>query len=217
MQIRVPRFSFSFLCGYIHHGSHSSLSASASASFNYWKRDEDAAHAVSNQTHASPDDDASHNAAAFVDWLATLGGNPFLAQISFHNCHVPFIGTAARKAACNSSSECNAIVPGAAAYSEEELDMYACLNEFDNSVGTTIDALKAMKTKEGEPYYQNTLVWFSGGDNGPEVNCPPEGRCGSGSTGKIPAGTLHRPSCRGAASAGPLRGRKRDVWEGGHR
>ena len=33
----------------------------------------------------------------------------------------------------------------------------------------------------------------------------------------IPAGTLHRPLSAGAGSAGPLRGRKRDVWEGGHR
>ena len=49
------------------------------------------------------------------------------------------------------------------------------------------------------------------------MNCAPEGRCGSGSTGVIPPGTLHRPDCNGAGSAGPLRGRKRDVWEGGHR
>eukprot|EP01050_Picozoa_sp_SAG11_P006393 SAG11_NODE_494_length_8948_cov_2.882699_3_plen_160_part_00 len=54
-------------------------------------------------------------------------------------------------------------------------------------------------------------------DNGPEVNCGPEGRCGSGSTGEIPPGTLHRPHSSGPGSAGGLRGRKRDVWEGGHR
>jgi arylsulfatase A-like enzyme len=60
------------------------------------------------------------------------------------------------------------------------------------------------------------MIWFTV-DNGPEVNCKPEGRCGSGKTGRIPDGTLHRPACGGAGSAGPLRGRKRDVWEGGHR
>ena len=60
------------------------------------------------------------------------------------------------------------------------------------------------------------MTWFTV-DNGPEVNCGPEGRCGSGFTGVIPAGTLHRPDCDGPGSAGPLRGRKRDVWEGGHR
>ncbi len=49
------------------------------------------------------------------------------------------------------------------------------------------------------------------------VNCVPEGRCGSGSSGVIPPGTVNRPACAGAGSAGVLRGRKRDVWEGGHR
>ena len=41
------------------------------------------------------------------------------------------------------------------------------------------------------------------------------GRCGG--VHDIPAGTLHRPRSTGPGSAGPLRGRKRDVWEGGHR
>ena len=93
---------------------------------------------------------------------------------------------------------------------QQELDFYACLNELDNSVGTVLDALKRLG------YYNNTLTWFTV-DNGPEVNCPPEGRCGSGPNGQIPNGTEHRPDCAGAGSAGPLRGRKRDVWEGGHR
>ncbi len=85
--------------------------------------------------------------------------------------------------------------------------MYACINELDTSVGLVIDALVALG------YYDNTLTYFTT-DNGPEVNCFPEGRCGSGATGKIPPGTLHRPDSAGASSAGPLRGRKRDVWEG---
>jgi hypothetical protein len=92
----------------------------------------------------------------------------------------------------------------------QELDFYACLNELDNSVGAVLDAL----TRLG--YYNNTLTWFTT-DNGPEVNCPPVGRCGSGANGRIPPGTENRPDCGGAGSAGPLRGRKRDVWEGGHR
>ena len=41
------------------------------------------------------------------------------------------------------------------------------------------------------------------------------GRCGG--VHEIPAGTLYRPASKGPGSAGPLRGRKRDVWEGGHR
>ena len=55
--------------------------------------DDDAAHGVTNLTNASPDDDATYNAQAFVNFVESLGGAPFLAQISFHNCHIPFIGT----------------------------------------------------------------------------------------------------------------------------
>eukprot|EP00750_Incisomonas_marina_P002570 INCI1244.2.p1 GENE.INCI1244.2~~INCI1244.2.p1 ORF type:complete len:657 (-),score=87.74 INCI1244.2:42-2012(-) len=178
--------------------------------FNYWWGDEDAAHGVTNLTNASPDDDATYNADSFVRFAESLNGAPFLAQISFHNCHIPFIGTTDERAKCNSSETCQPVLPGAEAYSSEELDFYACLNEFDNSVGIVLDKLKELG------YYDNTMIWFSV-DNGPEVNCGPEGRCGSGTTGQIPPGTLHRPDCGGAGSAGPLRGRKRDVWEGGHR
>jgi len=53
-------------------------------------------------------------------------------------------------------------------------------------------------------YYDNTFIWFTT-DNGPEVNCGPEGFCGDN----------HYKSAPG--DAGPLRGRKRDLWEGGHR
>lgn len=53
-------------------------------------------------------------------------------------------------------------------------------------------------------YYDDTLVWFTT-DNGPEGNCYPDGFCGDGFYGSWPG------------SAGPLRGRKRDLWEGGHR
>lgn len=52
-------------------------------------------------------------------------------------------------------------------------------------------------------------TWFST-DNGPEMNCPPEGIC---KRAKI---NLQRPE-EGPGSAGPLRGRKRDIYEGGHR
>jgi len=167
---------------------------------------------VRNITFPTPDDDATYNADAFVRFAESLGGAPFLAQVSFHNCHIPFVGTPARVAACNASgsTECAPPLAGAAPYNHEELDFYACLNELDNSVGTVLDALKRLG------YYNNTMTWFTT-DNGPEVNCGPEGRCGSGASGEIPPGTLHRPACGGAGSAGPLRGRKRDVWEGGHR
>ena len=180
--------------------------------FNYWWESDEAEHGVTNLTNPSPDDDATYLADSFIRFAESRNGAPFLAQISFHNCHIPFIGTPERVAKCNTTTgeQCNPPLPGADVYSHEELDFYACLNELDNSMGNVFDALKRLG------YYDNTMIWFTT-DNGPEVNCKPEGRCGSKTTGKIPPGTLHRPDCGGAGSAGPLRGRKRDVWEGGHR
>ena len=165
---------------------------------------------MTNLTHPTPDDDALYNADAFIRFLEQRKGAPFLAQISFHNCHIPFVGTAQSRKECVEGERCALPLLHADKYTDEELDYYACLNELDNSVGLVLAALKRLQ------YYNNTMVWFTV-DNGPEVNCQPEGRCGSGTTGKIPPGTLHRPDSAGAGSAGPLRGRKRDVWEGGHR
>ena len=190
----------------------------AGCCFNYWWNDADSAHGVTNLTNASPDNDANdYLAKSLVHWIESRDGAPFMAQISIHNCHVPFIGTPAERARCNSTDSClgptgddTSSGRAGGAYTSPELDFYACLNEFDEAVGTLIAALKRLD------YYDNTMIWFTT-DNGPEVNCAPEGRCGSRSTGKIPPGTLHRPDSRGPGSAGPLRGRKRDVWEGGHR
>ena len=156
--------------------------------FNYWWEDESAPHAVTNLTEPTPDDDATYNAESFVNFAESLDGNPFLAQISFHNCHIPFIGTPSRKAECSNNASCVPPLSGSDAYTDEELDFYACLNEFDHSVGTVLDALKRLD------YYDNTMIWFTV-DNGPEVNCQPEGRCGSGATGVIPAGTLGEITC----------------------
>jgi hypothetical protein len=179
--------------------------------FNYWWEDADSAHGVTNLTNPSPDNDANdYLATALVAFIETQAKvtQPFMAQISFHNCHIPFIGTPPERARCNATESCNGPLPGAAGYSSAELDFYACMNEFDEGVGTIIAALKRLG------YYDNTMIWLTT-DNGPEVNCGPEGRCGG--TDTIPPGTLHRPASRGPGSAGPLRGRKRDVWEGGHR
>ena len=65
-----------------------------------------------------------------------------------------------------------------ASYSFAELDFYACLNEFDEGVGSIIAALKRLD------YYDNTMIWFTT-DNGPEVNCAPEGRCGYGRSVRV--------------------------------
>jgi len=121
--------------------------------FNYWWDDQEATHGVTNLTWASPDNDANgYLADSFVRFLEARDGAPFMAQISIHNCHIPFIGTPTERAKCNSSETCNPPLPGAASYTSAELDFYACLNEFDEAVGTMIGALKTLG------YYDNTMV-----------------------------------------------------------
>ena len=97
--------------------------------FNYWWDDNDANHGIANLTNPSPDDDALYNADSFNRFLEAQGGAPFLAQISFHNCHIPFVGTKQRRAECNSTESCGPVLPGFPAYGDGELDFYACLNE----------------------------------------------------------------------------------------
>eukprot|EP00035_Acanthoeca_spectabilis_P003245 m.92044 g.92044 ORF g.92044 m.92044 type:complete len:685 (+) comp12005_c0_seq2:46-2100(+) len=165
--------------------------------FNYWWRNDSVEHAVSNLTSFVPQDDSKYLADSFTRFLErrdTDGHKPFLAQISFHNCHIPFIGTNSTREQCVQGEIC----PKDGGFSDTQLDFYACLNELDSSVGLVLTALE----KFG--YRENTMIWFTT-DNGPEVNCPPEGICS--------------PShfSGGPGSAGPLRGRKRDTWEGGHR
>jgi len=68
----------------------------------------------------------------------------------------------------------------------------------DDLVGKILAALKRTSIAE------NTLVIFTS-DNGPEV------------TGEVKPGVYDRLKQFGHASMGPLRGVKRDSWEGGHR
>lgn len=156
---------------------------------------------MTNLTNPSYDDDSGYLAEAFIGFLESREGKPFAAQVSFHNCHIPFIGTAAARQACRDGKTCkptNKHGDSPQNFTDVELDYYACLSELDNSVGTIMNALDRLG------YYENTFVWFTT-DNGPEVNCGPEGFCSD----------EHYRSAPG--DAGPLRGRKRDIWEGGHR
>jgi hypothetical protein len=94
--------------------------------------------------------------------------------------HIPYIGTPAERAKCNSTETCDPPLAGAAGYTSAELDFYSCLNEFDEGVGNVIAALKRLD------YYDNTMIWFTT-DNGPEVShthaaaltkhCPPKTNC----------------------------------------
>ena len=70
--------------------------------------------------------------------------------------------------------------------------------QVDWTVGQVLDALRRSGLAD------NTLVIFTS-DNGPEI------------TGEVKPGVYDRAQQYGHYSMGPLRGAKRDAWEGGHR
>ena len=154
------------------------LQAPKGCCFNYWTEDANTEHGVTNLTNASPDNDANDYVAsalvAFIEGQAAKNA-PFMAQVSFHNCHIPFIGTPAERARCSNNESClpptgsdTASGRAGGAYSSSELDFYACLNEFDEGVGSIIATLKRLD------YYDNTMIWFTT-DNGsvPPLSSPP--------------------------------------------
>ena len=169
--------------------------------FNYWWEDATKEHGISNLTEPVPGNEAElYVADSFDRFLGGLGGKPFVAQLSFHNCHIPFVGTPDARELCRNGTTCTETAASGplANLSSAQMDFYACLNELDGAVGRVLDDLDA------RGYGHNTLTWLAT-DNGPEVNCAPEGRCP----------TSHYVTAPGVAD--PLRGRKRDIWEGGHR
>ena len=131
--------------------------------YNYWWRNDSAPHAVSNLSSPVGQDDSAYLTEAFVHFLERRAAvqKPFVAQIAFHNCHIPFIGTAAARASCSAGQSCDAKqVKGQAPlggnnFSDGQLDYYACLTELDASVGKVLAAL------ERTGYRNNTLVWFA--------------------------------------------------------
>jgi len=169
--------------------------------FNYWWESSSSSHGIANLTTFVEEDDSTYIADSFGRFLKSRDGQPFLAQLSFHNCHIPYEGMSEKRELCKSGETCRSSdghgrIPSN--FSNAQLDYFVCLQELDASVG------RILKDLETEGYYDNTMVWFTT-DNGPEGNCYPTGQCQDGHFRNYPG------------SAGPLRGRKRDVWEGGHR
>eukprot|EP01044_Picomonas_judraskeda_P019370 COSAG03_NODE_4072_length_1698_cov_1.945591_1_plen_343_part_00 len=131
--------------------------------FNYWWRNDSAPHAVSNLSTFVPQDDSAYLADSFIRFLERRAAvqKPFVAQVAFHNCHIPFIGTAERIKECTEGKVCDTVqVPGQEPvgrnnYSDYQLDFYACLSELDSSVGEIIAAL------DRTGYRDNTMIWFS--------------------------------------------------------
>jgi arylsulfatase A len=91
------------------------------------------------------------------------------------------------------------VVPSEAYQGKSRVGVYGdFVMQTDAVVGAVLDALKRSGVAE------KTLVIFTS-DNGPEV------------TGEVKPGVYDRLKQFGHASMGPLRGAKRDAWEGGHR
>jgi arylsulfatase A len=91
------------------------------------------------------------------------------------------------------------VVPSAAFQGKSKVGEYGdFVMQTDAVVGKVLDSLRAAGVEK------NTLVIFTS-DNGPEV------------TGEVKPGVYDRLKEFGHASMGPLRGVKRDAWEGGHR
>ena len=223
--------------------------------FNYWFEDARSEHGVGNMTRPSHAIDAVEVQQSLSAFLKTVDDDAgFVAQLSFHNCHIPFVGAAATVAACRDGDGClpeNRQGQPKTNYSAAQLDFYACLLELDAAVGAVLRDLRDFKR------YDDTLVYFTT-DNGPEGDGPRGTRIFSptstvstralmlrseNSTRALdpsknrpnrlltpkPVVDVHSGNCGPTGfcdadhfatwpgDAAQLRGRKRDLFEGGHR
>lgn len=88
-----------------------------------------------------------------------------MAQLSFHNCHIPFVGTPEARELCRNGTTCierPEISGPLSNLTDIQLDFYACLNELDAAIGRVLQAM------DDHGYGENTLTWLAT-DNGPEV------------------------------------------------
>ena len=113
----------------------------AGCCFNYWWDDASTPHAVTNLSWPTPYDDAEYVVDSFDRFLTRRGGRPFLAHLSFHNCHIPFIGSSERRQACADGKTCQPPAAGEAPYTSTELDYFSCLSMLDSAVGATLRSL----------------------------------------------------------------------------
>jgi len=180
--------------------------------FNYWWPVETSEFGgIRNYTKLIEGEDSLYVIDSFRTFLdSNNNSNPFLSQLSFHNCHIPYIGSPDAVESCKNHTTCLAPQPGEDQYTPDELDYYSCIADLDKSVGLLLELLKS------RDLYDNTLIMLTS-DNGPEVNCD-DGLCG-GTNAARPQGQMDIDGFTNYASgsAGVLRGRKRDIWEGGHR
>ena len=118
-----------------------------SCCYNYWWRNDSAQHGVSNLSYVRvvdtvcfaytcrrlidlslinrypvPTDDAIYIAESFIGLLrkrVAAGNKPFLAQLSYHNNHIPYVATSTAKADCTAGKTCKPVSPSAGNTKEE--------------------------------------------------------------------------------------------------
>jgi arylsulfatase A-like enzyme len=137
----------------------------------------------------SPVDDAEFLVDALETFIvnAVANNTPFFAQLSFHNCHIPYIAPPAFRAQYAGQFDLN------------HQDYYGCLTDVDAQVGRIRALLSALGVQ------QNTWLSLTS-DNGPEIDGTPGQAAGHDTTG------FENPG-----SSGGLTGRKRALTEGGIR
>ena len=157
---------------------------------NYWYANESSAIGVTNITYKIPGEDAEYIVDQFESWLQrTDMTKPFLSMLFMHPNHVEFLATEEWREACINGTAC----PKSDNYSSAQLDYFGDIASIDVQIQRVRDLLKQYNVMD------NTLIWLTS-DNGPEGD------------GAGPYGNSEWPG-----SPNGLRGRKRDVWEGGIR
>ena len=59
-----------------------------------------------NLTNPVPPDETEYISDSFDRFLVDLNGRPFVAQLSFHNCHIPYVGTPEQRWKCGNGTTC---------------------------------------------------------------------------------------------------------------
>jgi len=128
---------------------------------------------------------------------AHAAGKPFFAVIWFHTPHLPTVAGNAYRAMYKQ-------------FDDEKQRYYGCITAMDEQVGRLRTELRRLGVAE------NTMVWFCA-DNGPEGVERPDCAAGHDHGDRKYVAPRGRRKWILSGCAGPLRGRKRSLFEGGVR
>ena len=113
--------------------------------------------ATAHDAWPTPIDDSLYLSDSFERFLRSRRGAPFLAQISFHNCHIPFLGTPEARKQCADGVTCRP-APEGAPYTEAELDY---LERRKRLLALTIRAIRRWRMNEIARVF-DTWRWADG-------------------------------------------------------